>query len=292
MARQISRIPGITIPEVEKVEFRIGDMVSNALGSVGDFVAGAGDKFKEFMFKGSDAAEEVGTTMADALDFSGVDTVPPDFKAVTDAAEKAGKAASETIGALIASTTQKATTILNIHELELKKMVEAGIAAGASYEEAWKNAANRIDGMVKNKINEAMDDIALTAEQKADRVARAARKAASAWEKAASDIGGRLGRGSTITGPGATLGDIEARTREGVALGLSQQALHQFINRPIHEAVEGHSENARGLGSAAPSVNITVNATGDASELARAVADEVNAVLGEQAIRNEQTRSR
>ena len=322
IARQISRIPGITIPEIEKVQFSIGDMVSNALGSVGDFVAGAGDKFKEFMFKGTDAAEEVGITMADALDFSGVDVIPPDFKAVTDGAEKAGKAASETIGALIASTTQKATTILNIHELELKKMVEAGIAAGASYEEAWKNAANRIDGMVKNKINEAMDDIALTAEQKADRAEMAAQRMARAWRKAASDIGGELGRGSTLVGPGAMsglmaatkghLGDREAMARivtahfasvnqqmTDVAAGYETKQAGGFIGggEGQGQLIMAHGGelvlNRAQQASLGTTFNITVNGGGgDPNELARAIAEEVNAVLGEHAIRNEQTRSR
>ena len=260
--------------------------------------------------------------MADALDFSGVDVIPPDFKAVTDGAEKAGKAASETIGALIASTTQKATTILNIHELELKKMVEAGIAAGASYEEAWKNAANRIDGMVKNKINEAMDDIALTAEQKADRAEMAAQRMARAWRKAASDIGGELGRGSTLVGPGAMsglmaatkghLGDREAMARivtahfasvnqqmTDVAAGYETKQAGGFIGggEGQGQLIMAHGGelvlNRAQQASLGTTFNITVNGGGgDPNELARAIAEEVNAVLGEHAIRNEQTRSR
>ena len=62
--------------------------------------------------------------------------------------------------------------------------------------------------------------------------------------------------------------------------------MNQGIAGAVAEAGGGTPGNGGGT-----NVNITVNATGDASELARAVADEVNAVLGEKAMADENTRS-
>jgi hypothetical protein len=320
-----------------------GEVFDTVVAKADDFAGSIKDKFSNFMFPANESLDQFGEDVMDGMDLaSGAmggfgDTVD----SATEKIKNLGAAGKDV------STGWDFTDILE----GLNKTMEDDVSplisklraefADMSLGEAWGLVYDELAQELKQKLDDERatwkthyDKITETAEEAAKRIAaetkKAAEAAAAAADKAAqaaeaaaarvaaafANFGGALGGGSTLVGPGAILKDIVGRHREGLALGLREEALAAFVNAPIAAAIPtkanggfiGGREGApslamvhggelvlnraqqAGMGN---TINVTINGNvDDPQTMARLIAQEVDAVIGRNAVRNEQLRSR
>ena len=328
---------------IKPLEIETGKVFDTVVAKADDFVGNIKDKFSNFMFPANESLDQFGEDVMDGMDMaSGAmggfgDTVD----SATEKVKNLGAAGKDV------STGWDFTDILE----GLNKTMEDDVSplisklraefADMSLGEAWGLVYDELAQELKQKLDDERatwkthyDKITETAEEAAKRIAEEtkkaaeaaaaeANKAAKAAEAAAARVaaafanfGGALGGGSTLVGPGANLEDIVARSKTGLAKGLTGAALDAFVNAPIAAAIPtkanggfiGGREGApslamvhggelvlnraqqAGMGN---TINVTINGNvDDPQTMARLIAQEVDAVIGRNAVRNEQLRSR
>jgi hypothetical protein len=314
------------IRNIKPVESQAAQVFDNMVEATDEMATSVAGAFKKFAFgaqESSDAIEILDEDIQKAKNLLAglpevVNRVPTAFEKVKPKVEDA----FDWTG-LINNVVDNLNILGMSAEDDFMPLVRAMEAAGADTQTAWQMAADRVAGEVRNKFKAAMDDIAFTAEEKADRIAAAARKARNAWAAIHGDFGGELGFQSRLVGVGgwgSIMKEREALVAGGMSVGKAHIEAVKRINEGISGVVASATENFQHGGrvggpegqptlatvhggelvlnrsqqaALGNTFNITVNGSvDDPREMARLIAEEVDVVMGQAAMRNEQTRSR
>jgi hypothetical protein len=294
------------IAGIKPLEIETGKVFDNVVNKADDFAGDLKDKFKGFMFPaGEESGEGLGSGIHQGL-------MPKIDETVEQANEKLGE-----IGKKVPSLTDNLNT-LGLTFDDARDRVFALTSEGMSSFDAWEKVtehfASKVDqkfqDIVNNygKVGDASLAAAETAEEAADRMAAAAEAAAARISAAFGSKAGALGFESNLVGIGAmesfagltgkALIDKVAEVNAEIA-GIAGMAHGGFVGGAegapslamVHggELVLNRSQQAE-MGS---TFNITVNGSvDDPQQMARLIAQEVDAVIGRNAVRNEQLRSR
>jgi hypothetical protein len=295
---------------IEPLEIETGKVFDTVVAKTDDFVGNIKDMFTDFMFPANESLDQFGEDVMDGMDLAS--GAMDKFGDAVDDAKKKIKVDHKDLDWNAALMDNLNTLGLSFDDA--RERVRLLVSEGMGSFEAWQLVASDFSGKVDSKFRELLgtfDKVAEVSEETANEVAESWEEAAARSAAAFANIGGPLGMGSALVGP-AGLGEILKRHAGGMTMLEATASVNKDIQAAIpskaHGGFIGGREGApslamvhggelvlnraqqAGMGN---TINVTINGSvDDPQTMARLIAQEVDAVIGRNAVRNEQLRSR